>query len=113
MPEETNPPRPHGDKLKHDELKGSAGQAPSNPDDNQAQVKSDASADVVGETGAPVRDESDRDVIGGPGAPVRQETDRDRGPGSTANGIPAFDEDEGGQRRRQYKDGADLVSGVD
>jgi hypothetical protein len=108
MPEEKDPPRPHGDKLK-----GAAGRGRQNPDDNQAQVQSDAPPDVVGAAGAPVRDESKRDVIGGPGAPVREQTDRDRGRGSTANGVPAFDEDDGTQRRRQYGDGADLVSGLD
>jgi hypothetical protein len=92
MPEEKDPPRPHGDKLQ-----GSARPERHNPEDNQAQVQSDAPPDVVGGTGAPVRDESDRDG----------------GRGSTANGVPAFDEDDGAQRRRQYKDGADLVSGLD
>ena len=60
-----------------------------------------------------VKDESDLDRIGGAGAPTREETDRDRGRGSTANGVPAFDEDDGAQRKRQYRDGADLVSGLD
>jgi len=108
VPEEKEPPRPHGDKLK-----GSASRQRNNPDDNQAQVQSDAPPDVIGETGAPARDESDRDVIGGAGAPVRQETDRDKGRGSTANGVPAFYEEDGAQRRKQYEDGAELVSGTD
>ena len=85
MPEEQDPPRPHGDKLA-----GSARPQRNNPEDNQAQVQSDAPPDEV-----------------------REESDRDRGRGSTANGIPAFDEDDGAQRKRQYRDGADLVSGLD
>jgi hypothetical protein len=108
MPEEKDPPRPHGDKLA-----GAAGQQRNDPDDNQAQVQSDAPPDVIGDTGAAVRDESETGRIGGPGSPVRQETDRDRGRGSTANGVPAFDEDDGKLRKRQYRDGADLVSGLD
>jgi hypothetical protein len=94
MPEEKEPPRPHGDKL------GAAVSNPrNNPEDNQAQVQSDAPPDAVG--GGSGRD-GDR---GG------EESDRDRG--SSANGVPAFDEDDGAQRKRQYKDGATLVSGLD
>jgi hypothetical protein len=92
MPEEKDPPRPHGDKLA-----GSIGNPRNDPDENQAQVQSDAQPDAV----AGARD----------GA--REETDRDDGRGSTANGVPVFDEDDGAQRRRQYKNGADLVSGLD
>lgn len=92
MPEEKEPPRPHGDKLKD-----VAGNPRNNPEDNQAQVQSDAQPDAVG-------------GIGGGG---REESDRDGGRGSTANGVPAFDEGDGAQRRRQYKNGAELVSGTD
>ena len=87
MPEENEPPRPHGDKLKD-----VAGKTRINPEDNQAQVQSDAQPDVVGGI---------------------EESDRDRGRGSSANGIPASDEDDGALRKRQYKDGAELVSGID
>lgn len=91
MPEEKEPPRPHGDKL------GAAiGNPRNDPDDNQAQVQSDAPPDVVGGS-----------------TPAREESDRDEGRGSSANGVPAFDEDDGAQRKRQYKDGASLVSGLD
>lgn len=88
MPEDKDPPRPHGDKL---------GPAVANPrndrEDNQAQVQSDAPPDAVGGVG--------------------EESDREGGRGSTANGVPAFDEDDGALRKRQYKDGATLVSGID
>ena len=101
MPEEKEPPRPHGDKLG-----ASIGNPRTNPEDNQAQVQSDAPPDAVGGVG-------DIDATGGAGSPAREESDRDRGRGSTANGVPAFDEDDGAQRKRQYKDGATLVSGLD
>jgi hypothetical protein len=87
MPEEKEPPRPHGDKL-------GVGNAANNPEENQGQNQSDAPPDAVG--------------VGG-----REETDRDGGRGSDANGVPAFDETDGAQRKRQYKDGATLVSGLD
>jgi hypothetical protein len=92
MPEEKEPPRPHGDKLG-----ASIGNQRRDPEDNQAQVQSDAAPDVVG----------------GPDAGAREESDRDRNRGSSANGVPAFDEDDGERRRRQYKDGADIVSRID
>jgi len=69
MPEEKEPPRPHGDKL----MDG-VGNRRNNPEDNQAQVQSDAQPDAVGGMGS---------------------------------------EDDGELRKRQYKNGADLVSGID
>lgn len=62
--------------------------------DNPAQAQSDAAPDASGGIG-------------------REETDRDRGRGSTANGIPASDEDAGAQRREQYRQGSRLVSETD
>ena len=91
MPEEKESPRPHGDKLGD-----VAGNPRNNPEDNQAQVQSDAQPDAVA------------GIAGG-----REDTDRDDGQGSTANGVPASDEDAGALRKRQYKDGAELVSGID
>ena len=88
MPEDKDPPRPHGDKLQ-----GSSRPERNTRDENQAQVQSDATPDAV--------------------QPGREESDRDHGRGSTANGVPVFDEDDGAQRKRQYRDGADLVSGLD
>lgn len=85
MPEETESPRPHGDKLA-----GAVGNQETDRDGNQAQVQSDAEPDAVG-TGS----------------------DRDGGSGSTANGVPAFDEDNGALRKRQYENGAELVSRID
>jgi len=91
MPEEKEPSRPHGDKLT-----AAVGNPSNDADDNQAQVQSDAPPDAVG-------------------AGRREESDRDGGKGSTANGVPVSDEDDedaGALRKRQYKDGADLVSGI-
>ena len=90
MPEEKEAPRPHGDKL--GDVAGNRG----NQEDNQAQVRSDAQPDATGGIGR-----------------GREDTDRDVGRGSTANGVPASDEDDGAQRKRQYKNGAELVSGID
>ena len=50
MPEEKERPRPHGDPLKEE-----IGNSRNNPEDNQAQVQSDAPPDLVGE-------ESDREA---------------------------------------------------
>lgn len=86
MPEERERPRPHGDKL-------GVGNQTNNREENQGQDRSDA-PDAVG--------------VGS-----REESDRDGGRGSDANGVPAFDEADGAQRKRQYKNGADLVSGID
>ena len=55
MPEEKERPRPHGDPLQ-----GEIGNPRNNPEDNPAQVQSDAEPDVVGGPGAPAREESDR-----------------------------------------------------
>jgi hypothetical protein len=59
---------------------------------NPAQRQSDAPDDVVGQG-----------VTEDPTAGAR----------STANGIPAFDEDEGKQRRKLYEGGAGLVTKID
>lgn len=86
MPEEKEPPRPHGDKLLNTDRAGRP--------DNPAQAQSDATPDAVASGRA-------------------EDRSRDRGRGDTASGIPSSDEDDGAQRRRQYKEGADLVSGTD
>jgi MATE family multidrug resistance protein len=87
MPEESEAPRPHGDPLEQEIV-----------EDNPAQTQSDAPGDVV--------------ATGGPRG-LREESDRSGGKGSTANGIPAADEDDGAARRRAYDSGAELVSKID
>lgn len=70
-----------------------------NPEDNQAQAQSDAPPDEVG-TGV------ERDYT--------EQSDRAHGAGSDANGVPEFDEADGEQRKKLYKDsGATLVSRID
>jgi hypothetical protein len=93
MPEEKERPRPHGDPLEP--------AIDRNPEENRAQSQSDATPEEIPRRGDP----GDRDL--------RETSDRARGRGSTANGIPEFDEDAGDLRRRQYDDGAGVVSGID
>jgi hypothetical protein len=83
MPEQSEAPRPHGDPLEREIV-----------EDNPAQRQSDVVA-AEGPEG------------------FREESDRIGGKGSTANGIPAGDEADGGARRRAYDSGAELVSKID
>ncbi len=86
MADVTRRPGPGGDPLQR------------NPEDNREQAKSDATADEVG-------DRLDPDWT--------EQSDRAHGRGSDANGIPEFDEARGEQRKKQYRDGAEIVSGID
>ena len=88
--EEPERPRPHGDPLRD------------NVEENDAQRQSDA----PGPDSASIRGERDEDLTGA--------NDRAGGRGSSANGIPAFDEDAGSERKRRYEEsGGDLVSRMD
>jgi len=88
--EEDERPRPHGDPLRD------------NVEDNPAQRQSDSPGPDSSSIGA----ERPDDLTGA--------NDRAGGRGSSANGIPAFDEDGGEERKRQYKDNdAGLVSRID
>jgi hypothetical protein len=69
-----------------------------NPEDNPAQARSDATADEVG-------DRLDPDFT--------EQSDRAHGRGSDANGVPEFDEVAGEQRKKLYRDGAEIVSRID
>ena len=86
MADLTHRPGPGGDPLQR------------NPEDNRAQAQSDATADEVG-------DRLDPDYT--------EQSDRAHGRGSDANGLPEFDEARGEERKKQYRDGAGLVSGID
>ena len=79
-------PRPHGDPLR--------GEIEENAAQRQSDAPGEDSSSVV----------TDR---------AGQGSDREQGRGSSANGVPAFDEDAGEKRRKQYDEGADLVSGID
>ena len=89
MAEQEERPWLHGDPLESVIAK--------NPEDNRAQRDSDAPPDATSDAGGSEFNNSDRAG----------------GRGSDANGVPSFNESEGAQRRRQYKDGAELVSGID
>jgi hypothetical protein len=86
MPEEKERPRPHGDPL------GTVAK------ENSAQRQSDAPQDAA--------------ATSRPDDPTGA-SDRAGGKGSTSGGIPAFDEDAGEKRRKQYEGGAELVSETD
>ena len=88
MAQQNEPPRPHGDPLEH--------VIANNPEENRGQRDSDAPPDATG-------DRSDR----------LNNSDRADNRGSDANGVPAFDEADGPKRKRQYDEGADLVSRID
>jgi hypothetical protein len=66
-------------------------------EENAAQRQSDAAPDAVAERAG--------DLV--------ESSDREDGRGSSANGTPAFDDAEGEQRRKLYKDGASIVSRID
>lgn len=87
MAEDRDRPRPHGDPLRH-----------AVTEENHAQRQSDAPSDGG---------------IGGRPEDLTGASDRAGGRGSTANGVPLFDEDSGRKRKKQYDEGADLVSGID
>ena len=87
MPEQKEPPRPHGDPL-DEEVISERGEV----DPNAAQRQSDAASDAT--------------ALGG----VEQPT---AGTTSDANGISAADEADGAKRKKQYGEGAELVSRID
>jgi hypothetical protein len=88
--QENDRPRPHGDPLRE------------NVEDNPAQRQSDA----PGADANPTVDDRFGDATGA--------NDRAGGRGSSANGVPAFDEDAGAERRREYEEnGAEIVSRID
>jgi hypothetical protein len=87
MTQQNERPRPHGDPLQKEIV-----------EPNQAQRQSDAPGDAVSGEGP---------------EEVTEEHDRMGGRGSTANGIPAADEGAGRMRRRQYEQGAEIVTKLD
>ena len=87
MADLTRGPGPGGDPIQR------------NPEDNPAQAQSDATADESGN-----RLNSD----------FTEQSDRAHGQGSDANGLPAFDEAEGEERKKLYKEtGSPIVSRID
>jgi hypothetical protein len=86
MADLTRRPGPGGDPMQR------------NPEDNRAQAQSDATADESVNRLAP---------------DFTEQSDRAHGQGSDANGVPEFDEAAGEQRKKLYKDGAEIVSRID
>ena len=87
MADFTERPGPGGDPMQR------------NPEDNKAQANSDATADEVG-------GRLDPDFT--------EQSDRARGQGSDANGVPEFDEVDGENRKRLYREtGTPIVSRID
>jgi hypothetical protein len=87
MADFTERPGPGGDPMQR------------NPEDNPAQARSDATADEAGG-----RLEPD----------FTEQSDRAHGAGSDANGVPEFDEADGENRKRLYKEtGTPIVSRID
>jgi hypothetical protein len=89
MPEQSDQQRAQRDRL-DDVIDAS-------PEENAAQRQSDAPPDATAE----------------PRGDRLNTSDRAEGRGSDANGIPAFDEADGENRKRLYDNGADLVSRID
>jgi hypothetical protein len=103
MPEQKEPPRPHGDPMEDEVMADrgpSTGSGPSRASSrggsadeaNAAQRQSDAT--------------NDASSLGG----VEQPT---AGTTSDANGISAADEADGAKRKKLYEGGAELVSRID
>ena len=88
MAQQNEPSAPHGDPLLEDVV---------SHEENRAQRDSDAAPDATTE----------------PGADDINNSDRAGGRGSDANGVPAFDEADGERRKRQYEEGAEIVSRID
>ena len=89
MAQQSEQPRPQGDPLR-DKVQG-------NPEENRAQRDSDAAPD------ASMEPRGDR----------MNNSDRAHGRGSDANGVPEFDEAAGELRKKQYNEGAEIVSRID
>ena len=84
MPEQKQPPRPHGDPFEEEIV--------NHDESNPAQRQSDATGDAVS--------------LGGVEEPTAGTT-------SDANGISAGDEADGERRKKLYDQGAELVSRID
>ena len=88
MTQQNEQTAPHGDPLRD---------TVANPEDNRAQRDSDAAPDASME----------------PRGDAINNSDRAGGRGSDANGIPAFDEADGERRKKEYDEGAEIVSRID
>jgi hypothetical protein len=103
MPEQKEPPRPHGDPLEDEVL---TDRSPSTGSGPSRAVPRDGSLD---EPNAAQR-QSDAPNDAGISRGVEQPT---AGTTSDANGISPSDEADGAKRKKQYDGGAELVSRID
>ena len=104
MPEQHEPPRPHGDPLE-DEVVNSGDRTGA----RGSRTRQDLDRGTADEANAAQRQSdatSDASSLGGVEEPTRGIT-------SDANGISAADEDDGAARKQRYDDGAELVSRID
>jgi hypothetical protein len=107
MPEQTEPPRPHGDPLEEERL--NTGKAKDREIDSGKRDRQNLDRGHLDEPNEAQRQsDATNDVVSLPG--VEEPT---AGTASDANGIPAMDERGGEARRKRYDDGAELVSRID
>ena len=107
MPEQHEPPRPHGDPL--EEERRNTGNAAGRDVDSGKRDRQNLDRGSLDEPNAAQRQsDATTDAVSLPG--VEEPT---IGTTSDANGISASDEDDGAARRKRYADGAELVSRID
>jgi hypothetical protein len=107
MPEQHEPPRPHGDPL--DEERLNRGKAADREVDSGKRDRQNLDRGHLDEPN-PAQRQSDATSDAASLAGVEEPT---AGTASDANGISASDEREGAARRKRYDDGAELVSRID
>jgi hypothetical protein len=107
MPEQKEPPRPHGDPLEEERM--NTGKAAGRNVDSGKRDRANLDRGSLEEPNPAQRQTdatSDAASLVGTEEPTR-------GTMSDANGISAADEDDGAARRKRYDDGAELVSKID
>ena len=107
MPEQHEPPRPHGDPLEEERM--NTGKAAGREVDSGKRDRYNLDRGTLDEPNAAQRQtDATNDAVSLPG--VEEPT---LGTASDANGISASDEDDGAARKKRYQDGAELVSRID
>ena len=107
MPEQNEPPRPHGDPLEEERL--NTGKAAGRQVDSGKRDRADLDRGHLDEPNAAQRQsDATNDAVSLAGA-----EEPTIGTTSDANGLPARDEADGARRRQQYDSGGELVSKID
>ena len=107
MPEQNEPPRPHGDPLEEERL--NTGGAPAKAVDSGKRDRADLDRGHREEPNAAQRQsDATNDAVSLEGT-----EEPTLGTTSDASGISAGDQPDGERRRRQYESGAELVSKID